>query len=110
MISSSACFIIDPFASLLLGFVAPLWYFLYNRYLTIIHFDGYPIDYLITAIAAGIFSSIFSAGRNNRDPLLSNDTFKQGGLQIACLTISIVISLIFGGLAGLFLQFITFFR
>lgn len=107
MISSCACLIIDPFASILLGIVGPLLYYGYERYGDKVRDSGYPVDGVVMAILGGIFSAIFAGGRNGRTPALSSDPVKQGGLQFAALLVSLLFSLIFGTLTGLFLRLVS---
>lgn len=68
LVSSSACVIIDPFASLLLGMLGPILCFAYDRFLPKLHDTGYHIDKIIMATLAAIFSAIFTGGRSNRNP------------------------------------------
>jgi len=56
------------------------------------------------AILSGLFSAIFCAGRNNRTPALSSDSYRQGGLQIACLLVSGLFALLFGAITGFALK------
>ena len=71
LISASASVIIDPFASLLIGFFGPLAYFAYAKLAEGKDLESYYFDYLISAILGGVFSAIFTGGRNNRTPPLS---------------------------------------
>lgn len=105
-ISSFACVIIDPFASLLFGLAGPVIYYLFEKYGTAINFPGYSVDSILMCILSGIFSAIFCAGRNNRTITLPNP-LGLGGLQMAQLFISIAFSLVFGILAAFLLRCIT---
>ena len=65
---------------------------------------GYSVDAIILCILGGIFDSIFAAGRNDRMPSFSVNAHKQGGLQLASLIVTMIISLAFGLLAALILR------
>lgn len=95
LISSIACVIIDPFASLLFGLMGPVIYFLFEKYGASINFPGYSVDSILMCIISGILSAICCAGRNNRTITLPNP-LSLGGLQIAQLFISIGLALVFG--------------
>lgn len=103
-LSSSSTVIIDPFASLLMGIFAPILLFLLEKFLPFILLKGYSIDAIILCVLGGIFNSIFAAGRNDRIPAFSVNAHKQGGLQLASLLITIMISLVFGLLAAFILR------
>mgnify|MGYP000196239311 CR=1 FL=1 len=107
MISSSACAIIDPFASILFGICGPIFYYAYDRYGESIKQTGYPIDGIVMAFLGGVFSAIFCGGRNGRTPALSSDAVKQGGLQFAALLVSLVFAVIFGIITAFLLRFIS---
>jgi hypothetical protein len=62
----------------------------------VLYFKGDPEYILLFSFLSGIFSSIFAAGRSARSPTLSSDTYKLGGLQIACLLVSMGFGAIFG--------------
>lgn len=107
LVSSSACVIIDPFASILLGIIGPILYFLYDKYAIKVKESGYPIDGIVMAVLGGILSAIFCGGRNGRTPALSSNPVKQGGLQFAALLVSILFAVVFGFLTGFLLRFIN---
>ena len=96
--------IIDPFASLILGMLGPIICFLYDRFLPKLNSSGYPFDKIIMGVLAGVFSAIFSGGRNNREPELSTNAVRQGGLQFASLLVTILFAAIFGIITGLLLR------
>ena len=68
LVSSSACVIIDPFASLILGMLGPILCFAYDKFLPNLRDNGYHLDKIFMAILAAIFSAIFTGGRNERNP------------------------------------------
>lgn len=102
--SSSACVIIDPFASLILGVLGPILCFAYDRFLTKLHDTGYHIDKIFMGILAGLFSAIFCGGRANRNPELSVHPVRQGGLQFASILVTILFAAIFGLITGFALR------
>jgi hypothetical protein len=103
-LSSSAVVIIDPFASLLMGVTSPIVIYIIEKYLPFILIKGYSFDAIILCTLGGIFDSIFTAGRNSRTPLLSDNCSRQGGLQFASLLVTICMSALLGGLAALILR------
>lgn len=104
LVSSCACVIIDPFASLILGMLGPLLCFVYDRFLPKLRDSGYHLDKIFMAILSGIFSAIFTGGRNGRTPALSPDSVKQGGLQFVSILVTILFAGIFGVLTGFLLR------
>lgn len=96
LISACASLIIDPFASLLLGVLGGLFTVLYEKYGSVLFFRGDPIHLVMFSILSGILSCIFAAGRSGRTPSLSSDSYRLGGLQMACLVVSFGFGLIFG--------------
>lgn len=102
--SSSSVLIIDPFASLFMGLIAPLILYILEKFLSFVLIKGYSVDAIIICIFGGIFDAIFAAGRNDRNPGLSVSAHKQGGLQFASLFITMIVSIIFGLIAASILR------
>jgi ammonia channel protein AmtB len=103
-LSSSSLVIIDPFASLMMGMTSPIIIYILEKYLSSILVKGYSVDAIIMCVLGGIFDSIFTAGRNSRTPTLSDNSYKQGGLQFASLLFTFCMSALFGLLATLILR------
>lgn len=103
-LSSSAVVIIDPFASLLMGVTCPVLIFIMEKYLDFILIKGYSIDAIIICALGGIFDAIFAAGRNSRSPSLSDNAYKQGGLQFASILVTAGFSALFSLLACVILR------
>ena len=59
---------------------------------------------LIMAFLGGVFSAIYAGGRNGREPALSSDPLRQGGLQFSMTLISILFGIVFGLIAGLIIR------
>lgn len=69
---------------------------LYDRYGEKLLFRGDPEYILAFSIISGLLSAIFAAGRAARSPTLSDNSYKLGGLQVACLFVSLGFGIIFG--------------
>jgi hypothetical protein len=93
-----------------LGLVGPIFYLLYDKYVSSVQIKTYPIDKILMCVLAAILSAIFTAGRDNRTPTLSFNNSKQAGYQFVNLIVSFGFSIVFGLLAGFLLKCITVFN
>ena len=83
---------------------APLLSYLIERFLPDILIKGYPVEGIIFSTLGGIFDSIFTAGRNNRSPVLCDSPLQQGGFQFLSLMITAALAIVFGLLAAVILR------
>ena len=104
LISNCAGVIIDPFASLLLGISAPLITLLYEKYGQVLFFRGEPELLLVFSALSGLLSAVFVAGRAARTPMLTEHPHQLGGLQVACLIVTVGFAAVFGCLTALLLK------
>ena len=58
-------------------------------------------------VLAAILNSIFTVGRDNRNPPLGLNNSKQAGYQFANLLLSFILALVFGLVAGFLLKAIN---
>ena len=89
---------------MILGVLGPILCLAYDKIADKLNLKNYPFDYVIMALLGGIFSSIFSGGRNGRTPALSSDPIRQGGLQFSMTLISIILAIFFGAITGFILR------